>query len=89
MQIASERFDIARSLKCVTSAFGSYRGDDDGGHSDVDGVGERGDGLVHHVHLDAKVKQMSKFQTFQKQSGYNRFVKDRQRDRQGKLETDT
>ena len=67
MQIASERFDIARSLKCVTSAFGSYRGDDDGGHSDVNGVGERGDGLVHHVHLDAKVKQMSKFQTFQKQ----------------------
>ena len=67
MQIASERFDIARSLKCVTSTFGSYRGDDDGGHSDVDGVGERGDGLVHHVHLDAKVKQMSKFQTFQKQ----------------------
>ena len=51
----------------MTSAFGSYRGDDNGGHSDVDGVRERGDGLVHHVHLDAKVKQMSKFQTFQKQ----------------------
>ena len=67
MQITSERFDIARSLRCVTYAFGSYRGDDDGGHSDVNGVGKRGDGLVHHVHLDAKVKQMPKFQTFQKQ----------------------
>ena len=86
MQIASERFDIARSLKCVTSTFGSYRGDDYGGQFDMDGVGERGDGLVHHVHLNAKVKQK---QMFQKQSGYNRFVKDRQRDRQGKLETDT